>query len=132
MNRRLLVLFLSLVMVYILTNLPKWPLALVLALFGIWFVLATGRGVTAQAMVSNVVEPAKRGGFMSFNSSLQQFGTSAASFIAGLLVMNDAEGRIMHYEWLGYLSIMILLAAFVLGRYLFGSMERVVPSKAAS
>ncbi|ULQ57279.1 MFS transporter [Flavihumibacter rivuli] len=124
--------FLSLAMVYILTNLPKWPLALVLALFGIWFVLATGRGVTAQAMVSNVVEPAKRGGFMSFNSSLQQFGTSAASFIAGLLVVNDAEGRILHYEWLGYLSIIILLAAFVLGRYLFGKMEQVPKPSAVS
>jgi predicted MFS family arabinose efflux permease len=81
--------------------------------------MATGRGVTAQAMVSNVVETQKRGSFMSFNSSVQQLGTGAASIIAGLIVLEGEGGKIIHYPWLGYLSILILLVCAYLGIRIF-------------
>jgi MFS transporter, DHA1 family, inner membrane transport protein len=110
---------LSLVFVWLITNLPPVHFAIVLTMFGIWFTLATGRGVTAQAMISNVVKPQHRGSFMSFNSSVQQLGTSLASFLAGFVVLKGEGGKIIHYNWLGYISIIILLACFFLANYLF-------------
>jgi MFS family permease len=92
---------------------------MVLVLFAIWFTLATGRGVTAQAMVSQVVPPASRGSFMSFNSSIQQLGTGAASLVAGWVVIRNADGKIQHYAWLGYISIGILLLCLLLGSIIF-------------
>lgn len=113
----------SLFFVWLITNLPPVHFAVALAMFGIWFVLATGRGVSAQAMISNVVDPKQRGSFMSFNSSVQQLGTAAASFISGIIVVQGPGGKILRYEWLGYLSIVILLVCFFLARRLFRKMQ---------
>ncbi len=109
----------SLFFVWMITNLPPVHFSVVLVLFAFWFTLATGRAVSAQAMVSNVVSMKHRGSFMSFNSSVQQFGTSLASFVAGLVVMKSADGKITHYNWLGYISIAILITCFILAQYLF-------------
>jgi len=114
----------SLIMVWGITNMPLMPFSLVLVLFAIWFVLATGRAVTAQAMISNVVKPEQRGSFMSFNSSVQQLGTAIASFIAGFVVIKDSAGKLHRYEWVGYLSIIVLLLGLLLGRYLFAGMDK--------
>lgn len=114
----------SLVMVWGITNMPVMPFSLVLVLFAVWFVLATGRAVTAQAMISNVVKPEQRGSFMSFNSSVQQLGTAIASFIAGFVVIKDSTGKLHGYERVGYLSILVLLLGLLLGRYLFARMDK--------
>ncbi|MEJ8842594.1 MFS transporter [Lacibacter sp. H375] len=113
----------SLFFVWLITNLPPVHFVVALAMFGIWFILATGRGVSAQAMISNVVDPKQRGSFMSFNSSVQQLGTAAASFISGIIVVQGQGGKILRYEWLGYLSIVILLICFFLARRLFRKMQ---------
>ena len=60
---------------------------------------------------------------MSFNSSVQQLGTAAASFISGIIVVQGPGGKILRYEWLGYLSIAILLICFFLARRLFRKMQ---------
>ena len=115
----------SLIFVWLITNLPPIHFSIALLFFGIWFVLATGRGVSAQAMISNVVNPQQRGSFMSFNSSVQQLGTAAASFIAGFIVIQSTDGKIQHYNWLGYISIVVLLICFFLARRLFRKMNEV-------
>jgi MFS transporter, DHA1 family, inner membrane transport protein len=110
--------------VFLITNLPILPFAIVLVFFAIWFVLSTGRGVTAQAMISNIVPISQRGSFMSFNSSVQQLGTSLASFISGAIVIADSSGKILRYNWLGYISIIILFSCMMLGRYLFRDIDK--------
>lgn len=117
----------SLIMVIGITNMPVLPFSLVLVFFAIWFVFATGRGVTAQAMVTNVVEKEQQGSFMVLNSSMQHAGTFLASIISGYIVIETKTGRIERYEWVGYLSIVVLLGCFLLGRYLFRHMDKKEP-----
>ena len=111
-------------MVWIITNLPILPFSIVILFFAIWFVVATGRAVTAQAMISNVVKQEQRGSFMTFNSSVQQLGTGLASLIAGFIVTKDNTGKLFRYEWVGYISILVLLVGLMLGRYLFAGMDK--------
>lgn len=118
---------LALPLVLFITHMPHIPLAVVLTFFGVWFILSTGRGVTAQALVSNVVKPEHRGSFMSFNSSVQQLGTSAASLLAGFIVLKGSHGEILRYGWLGYVSVAILLACALLGRSIFKTREEKAP-----
>lgn len=115
---------LSLGLILLITNLPVFHFAIVLSFFALWFILSTGRGVTAQAMISNVVPQTQRGSFMSFNSSVQQLGTSLASFIGGAIVMADASGRIQRYNWLGYLSMFILFVCVLLAKRLFSGIDK--------
>ncbi len=112
-------LVLSLGMVILITHLPAVAFPIVLSFFGIWFVFSTGRAVTAQAMLSNVVPAAQRGSFMSFNSSVQQLGTSTASFVSGMVVTAAADGKIIHYGWLGWLSVAVLLVCLAVAVKIF-------------
>lgn len=108
------------VFVFIITHLPSFPFYIVLMFFAGWFIFSTGRGVTAQALLSNVVPTQQRGSFMSFNSSIQSLGTGLASFIAGVLVTADASGKLSGYSNLGWMSIVMLGASLMLAQYLFG------------
>jgi hypothetical protein len=95
---------------------PSIPFYFVLIVTGLWFIVANGRAVAAQAMISNVIEARYRGSFMSINSSLQQLFVGSASFAAGLIVTNDpVTKRIYSYHWAGYLSIIILSFCIYLG-----------------
>jgi DHA1 family inner membrane transport protein len=111
-------LILSLIPIFIITDMPPIPFYAVLAVFGFWFTFSTGRNIPAQAMISTVVMPEKRGQFMSFNSSFQQLFTGFASIISGMIVTQDGRGRILHYNWVGYLSVAIVFSTLFLGRRL--------------
>ncbi|MCG2615910.1 MFS transporter [Terrimonas sp. NA20] len=115
--------FLSLFMVLLLTKMPVMPFSLVLTVFAFWFVFATGRALTAQAMISEVVPPEQRGSFMSFNGCVQQIGTGLASLLAGFIVYDDPSGKIYRYEWLGYISIFVLVITIVMARLIFRKMD---------
>lgn len=111
-------LVISLLPIFIITDMPVIPFYLALAVFGFWFTFSTGRNIPAQAMISTVVNPAQRGQFMSFNSSFQQLFTGLASIIAGFIVTEDAQGHILRYNWVGYLSIVIVFSTLFLARNL--------------
>ena len=111
-------LLLSLIPIFFITRMPAIPFYAVLAIFGFWFTFSTGRNIPAQAMITTVVEPAQRGQFMSFNSSFQQLFTGLASIIAGFIVTQDRSGRILNYNWVGYLSVAIVFSTLFLGRML--------------
>lgn len=115
---------LSLPFVYLITNMPRIPFYFVLIATAIWFVVANGRSIAAQAMISNVIEPQYRGSFMSLNSSFQQLFVGSASFIAGLIVTNDADKKIYNYNWVGYLSMAIILLCLYLGVQLNKQMQQ--------
>ncbi len=115
--------FLSLFMVLLITRLPNVAFPVVLIFFAIWFIVATGRIVTAQAMITEVVKPEQRGSFMSINGSIQQLGSGLAALCAGAIVTTERSGRILNYEWVGYLSILVLLLSLVFGRIIFRKID---------
>jgi len=110
----------SFVFVILLTNLPVLPFSIVLVFFAIWFALATGRAVSSQTMVTGVTDEQGRGSFMSLNSSVQQLGSGIASLVSGFIVTEDrTTHKLFHYEWVGYLSVIVLFVALLIGRHLF-------------
>lgn len=111
-------LILSIIPIFFITQMPAIPFYAVLAIFGFWFTFSTGRNIPAQAMITTVVNPSQRGQFMSFNSSFQQLFTGMASIIAGFIVSQDGRGRILHYNWVGYLSVGIVFSTLFLGKML--------------
>ncbi|MET0242417.1 MAG: MFS transporter [Flavitalea sp.] len=108
-------LLLSLFPIFFITNMQVIPFVYVLAVYGCWFVFSTGRNIPAQAMISTVVEPAQRGQFMSFNSSFQQLFTGLASLVAGMIVIEAPDGKIEHYNYVGYLSMIIVAGSLYIG-----------------
>lgn len=110
----------SLIPIFLITNMPAIKYYYVLIVTGIWFVLSTGRGIPAQAIISNVVPAEQRGSFMSFNGSIQQLFSGIASLIAGMIVISKPDHTIVHYSWVGYLSIIIVLFSVFIAKKLRG------------
>lgn len=61
----------------------------------------TARMVSAMAMITGSVEPARRGGFMSANSSVQHLSAGLGTFLAGFVVTQSADGRLQGFVWAG-------------------------------
>jgi predicted MFS family arabinose efflux permease len=100
--------------VYLVTHLGHVPFYHVLMITSLFFIVGSGRGVPAQALVTSVVPPDMRGGFMNLNSSLQFFSMALASFMGGIIVTKNILGELQHYEIVGYISIAVgLICLFI-------------------
>jgi predicted MFS family arabinose efflux permease len=96
------------------TRLGVTPLWFVIALNIVLFVAITARMIASQALSSAVPAPQDRGAYMSISSSLQQLAGGVASAAAGLLVSQQGDGPIEHYDRLGYVVSAAMLATIVL------------------
>lgn len=105
---------LSLIPIFLITNMPAIEYFYVLMVTGVWFALSTGRGIPAQALVSGVVQPEQRGSFMSFIGSFQQMFTGLASLISGFIVYQTPDHKIHNYPYTGYFSIAVVLLCILI------------------
>jgi MFS transporter, DHA1 family, inner membrane transport protein len=99
----------SLIFVFILTNMPNWNIFIVLSIFALWFSTATGRTVPGSAMTTQAVTNQTRGSFMSLNSCIQSLGSGLATLTSGWVTYSDSKYVIHHYNILGYISIALIL-----------------------
>jgi MFS transporter, DHA1 family, inner membrane transport protein len=81
-------------------------------------VCMSGRSVPAMAMVTSSVESRYRGGFMSINSTVQQFSMGLAAFIGGHILGTAPDGKITHFALGGLLSAVCVLICIYLARFL--------------
>ena len=100
----------STIPVLFITNMPHVHFYYALIATTLFFVFAGGRFIPAQAMVSAVVKPERRGGFMSINSSMQQLASGTASLIAGSIIAKGSSGELLNYEYVGYIGIAVSLS----------------------
>ncbi|HEU0015122.1 MAG TPA: MFS transporter [Longimicrobium sp.] len=87
------------------TNLPPAPLAVVLAITSLMMVMGSGRMISATALLTGVVDPRRRGSFMSLNASVQQGAAGLATLVGGLVIGDAADGRLTGYPLVGALAI---------------------------
>lgn len=95
-------------------NLGRTPLAAVVAINAVLFVAITSRIISASALISGVPDMPDRGAFMSVNAAVQQFAGGLASSIAGLIVVQEPGGRLVHYDVLGYVVVVAMALTIVL------------------
>lgn len=103
--------FFALISIYALTNLNTESLLIGLLTTSSFFVVASGRNPPAIAMITSVVPPRNRGGFMSIRQSINELALFLSTVIAGFIITEDAEGKLEHYELLGYFTIVMSIVA---------------------
>ena len=64
--------------------------------------------------MSALPEPTKRGSFNAVSASLQQVCGGVASVIAGVIVVQGADGNLQHFDLLGYIVVGTTLISLVL------------------
>lgn len=83
------------------------PSSLLFSLFAttLFFIFNSGRMSPAMAIITSVVNPSKRGRFMSLNSAVQQSCSGLAAWIGGMLVTTGVGGHLEGLANTGYISI---------------------------
>jgi predicted MFS family arabinose efflux permease len=105
------------IMVIIVTHLSVTPLWEVLIVNTLMYTAVMSRFIPSQALISGVPDMKDRGAFMAVNSSVQQLGGGIASVVGGWLIGQDAAGRLLHYDVLGYVTIGAFIVCIVLMYY---------------
>lgn len=105
---------LSIAPLLITTNLPPVPVWLAVCTSVVFMVLVSGRFVPAMALVISSVQPRLRGGFMSLNGCIQQFGMGLATLLAGTVIGHAADGSLTRYGIVGVIAVGATLAAIAL------------------
>ncbi|PFH10015.1 putative MFS family arabinose efflux permease [Collimonas sp. PA-H2] len=105
---------LSIIMVLIYTHLGPTSLAGLIAVNAILFVGIFSRMIPYQALVSSVPSATQRGSFSAISASIQQLSGGIASVVAGHIVTLGADGKLQHFDVLGYVLVGTSLAALLL------------------
>ena len=100
---------LSLIPLVITTHMGPSPLWFILLNSTIFFILMPGRMVPGMAMVTGVPEQHVRGTFMTLISAVQMMSSGVATLIGGLIITQTADGRIEHYDVVGYVAVVCSL-----------------------
>jgi predicted MFS family arabinose efflux permease len=104
----------TLIMVPIWTHIGHVPLAWVIVINVVLFAGIFSRMIPAQALISAIPEPTKRGAFNAVSASLQQFAGGASAAVAGWLIVQRPDGSLGHFDWLGYVVMAISLVTVAL------------------
>jgi len=97
------------VLVY--TNLTPVPFVYIVVLNVFMMIGVMSRMVPSVALVSALPSVHDRGAFMSINSSLQQMSGGIAAAIGGMIVVQkDSYSPLEHYDILGYVIVVVLIA----------------------
>ena len=105
---------LSIVMVLIYTHLEPISLPVLILVNAVMFVGIFSRMIPFQALVSSVPAVTQRGSFNAVSASVQQLSGGLASVVAGHIVTLGADGKLQHFDLVGYVVVATSLVAFAL------------------
>ena len=73
------------------------PMAGVLVVSSVLFVVMSGRMIPGMALIGASADPQRRGSFMTLNSAVQSLAMGTAALVGGLILGKDADGHLTHY-----------------------------------
>ena len=114
-------------MVLVWTGMGQEPLWGVILINVLLFAGIFSRMIPAQALVSAIPEVTRRGAFNAISASLQQLAGGVSAAVAGAVIVEAADGTILHFNWLGYIVMCTTLASLALMYF----MHKQVPEPAS-
>ncbi len=109
--------FLSCITMLINTHLPAVALGWVMFIALFFFTFISGRMIPANTIISAVVNPKQRAGFMSLNSSAQSLASGTSAIIAGAIITQETEfSPLQNYHLVGYLAVSFTLISLLIVR----------------
>jgi predicted MFS family arabinose efflux permease len=105
---------LSIVMVLTYTQLGPVSLPVLVIVNAVMFVGIFSRMIPFQAIASSVPTSVQRGSFNAIGASIQQLSGGFASVVAGHIVTLAPDGKLQHFDQVGYVVVATSLVAFAL------------------
>ena len=110
--------FMSIIPIYIITNLQQTPIWLVLLLTTFFFTTVGGRMVPVTTMISGAASAENRGSFLSIYAAIQQLSTGLAVYLSGSILIKTDTGILTNYHYVGFLAIASSLLCLFVARTL--------------
>jgi predicted MFS family arabinose efflux permease len=104
----------SIVMVLIYTHLGQVGLTAVIVVNVLMFVGIFSRMIPSQALISAIPDPTQRGSFSAIGASLQQLSGGLGSVFAALIIAQNADGSLRHFDRLGFVVVTTAVISLVL------------------
>ncbi len=104
------------VVIHLLTTSGPQPLWQTLLLAGCFFAFASGRFVPGQATISLAVPRESRGAYMSLIACSRDLAAGITASFGTWVVAEGADGRLSHFDTLGWITIGVSLASLLLYR----------------
>lgn len=124
---------LSIIPILIITQLGAPGIPVILMTTSVFMALLSARLVPVVNMITSTVKPHQRGTFMSIVSSVQQFSSGAAAWIAGMIVTEMPNGKLVDFDKVGYMaasfSLISIIAAYYLRPFVLTSAPPVASSE---
>jgi predicted MFS family arabinose efflux permease len=105
---------LSIATVLVYTHLGHIPLWLLVLVNSVMFVGIFSRMIPFQAISSTVPAANQRGSYNAISASIQQLAGGLASVASGHIVVQGADGRLQHFDTVGYVVVATSLLATAL------------------
>jgi predicted MFS family arabinose efflux permease len=105
---------LSILMIGVYTNLGHTSFAVLAVINIIMFSGIMSRMIPASAITSAIPAPQDRGAFMSINSSVQQVSGGIAAAISGMIIVENPDKSLKHFDTVGYVTMGAMLVAAVI------------------
>lgn len=87
------------------THLPRVHVGVAVAIFGALMMTNVGRMIAAMAMITGSVEPHRRGGFLSANSSVQHLACGVGASLGGFIISQSSPAApIEHFGIVGWIA----------------------------
>ena len=103
----------SVVMVLIYTHLGQVALTTAIIVNVLMFVGLFSRMIPSQALMSAIPEPSQRGSFSAVSASVQQLSGGLGSVLAGAIIVQNADGSLRHFDWVGYVVVTTTMISLV-------------------
>lgn len=113
----------SLVAIFMITHLKQQSLGIILLVSCFFFIVMSGRMVPSIALITSTVSTEMRAGFLSIVSAMQQLSSSAAAWIAGMIIVENSQGTLDHFNYVGYIAIASSLVTFIMVRKVRSTFE---------
>ncbi len=102
---------LAAVMTLVVTHLPAVGLTVAAPAAALMMASNAGRLVAVVAVVTASIEPRRRGGFMSVNSSVQHLASGLGTVCGGLILEGGAGEPLRHFGTVGILAVAVTLTS---------------------
>lgn len=111
----------SLIPILLITHLFEIPFVIVLLIGITFFIASSSRNVPILNFLNSRIPAHLRGRYMSLNTCLQSLSMATASSLAGTMIARAPDGRLLHFERVGYLSCALSALAWIVVRSGFRS-----------
>ncbi|WP_315821910.1 MFS transporter [Paraflavitalea speifideaquila] len=105
---------LSILMIGVYTNLGHTSFFILAVINIIMFSGIMSRMIPATAITSAIPQPQDRGAFMSINASVQQVSGGIAAAISGMIIVENPDKSLRHFDTVGYVTMVAMVIAAVI------------------